>query len=255
MSNSAANAAAKRRRGATQQPMSQSNQSNQLNQQTTVTPTLTVPQSIYLLSNRINHLEAQLHQAINSNAIGEVNNNNTNENTIIHENAQQVSSPITDTDNFIAKSDFNDVMTSIGSDMNGLSQKMNTLNEFVLSIQNSYLGLNKAILEIQQKATVLNNSNNISLDISNDNNNLADFNAIDNEEDRSNVKEEDNSNVEEEDNSNVENTTLIVEEDQAPSHVVAADITSRLKMLSAKSNVENNNITVEDVSDEEEEEA
>ena len=132
---------------------------------------------------------------------------------------------------------------------------MNTLNEFVLSIQNSYLGLNKAILEIQQKATVLNNSNNISLDISNDNNNLADFNAIDNEEDRSNVKEEDNSNVEEEDNSNVENTTLIVEEDQAPSHVVAADITSRLKMLSAKSNVENNNITVEDVSDEEEEEA
>jgi len=251
MSNSAANAAAKRRRGATQQPMSQSNQSNQsnqLNQQTTVTPTLTVPQSIYLLSNRINQLEAQLHQAINSNAIGEVNNNNTNENTIIHENVQQVSSPITDTDNFIAKSDFNDVMTSIGSDMNGLSQKMNTLNEFVLSIQNSYLGLNKAILEIQQKATVLNNSNNISLDISNDNNNnLADFNAIDNEEDRSNVEEEDNSNV--------ENTTLIVEEEQAPSHVVAADITSRLKMLSAKSNVENNNITVEDVSDEEEEEA
>lgn len=242
MSNSAANAAAKRRRGATQQPMSQSNQSNQsnqLNQQTTVTPTLTVPQSIYLLSSRINHLEAQLQHAINSNAIGEVNNNNTNENTIIHENVQQVSSPITDTDNFIAKSDFNDVMTSIGSDMNGLSQKMNTLNEFVLSIQNSYLVLNKAILEIQQKATVLNNSNNISLDISNDNNNLADFNAIDNEED----------------NSNVENTTLIVEEEQAPSHVVAADITSRLKMLSAKSNVENNNITVEDVSDEEEEEA
>jgi len=245
MSNSAANAAAKRRRGATQQPMTAG---NQLNQPTTTTPTLTVPQSIYLLSNRINQLEAQLHHAINSNAIGEVNNSNTNENTIIHENVQQVSSPVTDTDNFIAKSDFNDVMTSIGSDMNGLSQKMNTLNEFVLSIQNSYLGLNKAILEIQQKATVLNDSNNISLDISNDNNNnLADFNATDNE------NEKDISNVEEEDNSNTGQSTLIVEEDEAPSQVVAADITSRLKMLSVKSN-EENGVTVEDVSDEEEEE-
>ena len=58
------------------------------------------------------------------------------------------------------------------------------------------------------------------------------------------------------------NITLIVEEgdsniqeeEQAPSQVVAADITSRLKMLSVQSNDENG-ITVEDVSDEEEEQA
>ena len=42
MSNSAANAAAKRRRGATQQPMSQSNQPNQPNQPIATPPTLTV---------------------------------------------------------------------------------------------------------------------------------------------------------------------------------------------------------------------
>lgn len=245
MSNSAANAAAKRRRGTTQQPMSQSNQLNQPNQPITATPTLTVPQSIYLLSSRINQLEAQLHHAINSNAIGEVNNSNANENSIVNEEVQTASST-NDTDNFIVKGDFNDVMTSVGSDMNGLSQKMNTLNEFVLSIQNSYLVLNKAILEIQQKANILNESTNISLDNS-DNNNLADFNAISNEDD----VEDEKSNITlivEEGDSNIQ------EEEQAPSQVVAADITSRLKMLSVQSNKENG-ITVEDVSDEEEEEA
>ena len=245
MSNSAANAAAKRRRGTTQQPMSQSNQPNQPNQSIATPPTLTVPQSIYLLSSRINQLEAQLHHAINSNAIGEVNNSNANENSIVNEEVQAVSSA-NDIDNFIAKSDFNDVMTSVGSDMNGLSQKMNTLNEFVLSIQNSYLVLNKAILEIQQKANILNESTNISLDNS-DNNNLADFNAISNEDD----VEDEKSNITlivEEGDSNIQ------EEEQAPSQVVAADITSRLKMLSVQSNDENG-ISVEDVSDEEEEEA
>ena len=245
MSNSAANAAAKRRRGASQQPMSQSNQPNQPNQSIDTSPTLTVPQSIYFLSNRINQLEAQLYHAINSNAIGEVNNSNANENSIVNEEVQTASST-NDTDNFIVKGDFNDVMTSVGSDMNALSQKMNTLNEFVLSIQNSYLGLNKAILEIQQKANILNESTNISLDNS-DNNNLADFNAISNEDD----VEDEKSNITlivEEGDSNIQ------EEEQAPSQVVAADITSRLKMLSVQSNDENG-ITVEDVSDEEEEQA
>lgn len=245
MSNSAANAAAKRRRGASQQPMSQSNQPNQPNQSIDTSPTLTVPQSIYFLSNRINQLEAQLYHAINSNAIGEVNNSNANENSIVNEEVQAVSSA-NDIDNFIVKSDFNDVMTSVGSDMNGLNQKMNTLNEFVLSIQNSYLVLNKAILEIQQKANILNEPTNNSLDNS-DNSNLADFNAISNEDPVENKKSNITLIVEEGDSN-------IQEEDQSPSQVVAADITSRLKMLSVQSN-EENGITVGDVSDEEEKEA
>ena len=101
-------------------------------------------------------------------------------------------------------------------------------------------------MEIQQKANISNESTNISLDNS-DNNNLADFNAISNEDD----VEDEKSNITlivEEGDSNIQ------EEEQAPSQVVAADITSRLKMLSVQSNDENG-ITVEDVSDEEEEEA
>lgn len=228
MSNSAANSAAKRRRGATQQPMSQSNQPNQ---SIAAPPTLTVPQSIYLLSNRINYLESQLQHAINNNTVGSVNEV-VSENNVNVNNEVSSSNSSLNTDNFIIKGDFNDVMTSIGSDMNGLSQKMNTLNEFVLSVQNSYLGLNKAILEIQQQTTILNNSDKISMNI-NEKNSLADFNNLDESE---------------------ENSVNIEEEEEAPAQAVSADITSRLKMLSVKSKESTDNI-VEDVSDEEEEQA
>lgn len=223
MSNSAANAAAKRRRGATQQPMGQSQIQQQ--QQIAPPPTLSVPQSIYLLSNRITHLESQLQHAINSNNIGSVNDNNSTDNVIINQAVQQSTESTINSDDFIVKSDFNDVMTSIGSDMNGLSQKMNTLNEFVVSVQNSYLGLNKAILDLQQKTDAINVVENNSLNVS------ENVSVLSNEELEDNVSND--------------NGSIVEELDEVPAQVVSADITSRLKMLSVKSD-ESNNTNVND---------
>ena len=67
----------------------------------------------------------------------------------------------------------------------------------------------------------------------NEKNSLADFNNLDESE---------------------ENSVNIEEEEEAPAQAVSADITSRLKMLSVKSK-ESTDIIVENVSDEEEEQA
>ena len=213
MSSSSGLAAAKRRRGTTGQGQpgqgqpgqgqpgqgQQYGQQQQQEQQQQQPPVnLTVSQSIYMLSNRINSLEGKLQDNIDNN----INTNDSNQN-------DEVSSSL-NTDEFISKTEFNTVMTSIGSDMNDISQKMNTLNEFVTSVQNSYLVLNTAIFNIQQRISV----GNI---MSNDNNlDSLSMNEVNSDSDDS----YDNDNNDNNDN-NSENTTS----------AVSADITSRLKML------------------------
>lgn len=197
MSSSSGIAAAKRRRGTTAQL--QPGQSQQQQQQQPPQPPvqLTVNQSIYMLASRINSLEDKLQDIIET--------NDSNENDEVSSNLN--------TDDFISKTEFNNVMTNIGSDMNDISQKMNTLSEFVTSVQNSYLVLNTAIFNIQQRISV----GNI---ISNDNimNSLS-INEINSDSDASYDTDDNVNNANNDDNS--ESTT----------NAVSEDITSRLKML------------------------
>ena len=197
MSSSSGLAAAKRRRGTTAQL--QPGQSQQQQQQQPPQPPvqLTVNQSIYMLASRINSLEDKLQDIIET--------NDSNENDEVSSNLN--------TDDFISKTEFNNVMTNIGSDMNDISQKMNTLSEFVTSVQNSYLVLNTAIFNIQQRISV----GNI---ISNDNimNSLS-INEINSDSDASYDTDDNVNNANNDDNS--ESTT----------NAVSEDITSRLKML------------------------
>ena len=197
MSSSSGIAAAKRRRGTTAQL--QPGQSQQQQQQQPPQPPvqLTVNQSIYMLASRINSLEDKLQDIIET--------NDSNENDEVSSNLN--------TDDFISKTEFNTVMTNIGSDMNDISQRMNTLSEFVTSVQNSYLVLNTAIFNIQQRISV----GNI---ISNDNimNSLS-INEINSDSDASYDTDDNVNNANNDDNS--ESTT----------NAVSEDITSRLKML------------------------
>ena len=206
MSSSSGIAAAKRRRGTTaqlqpeQQQYGQQQQQQQPPQPPQPPVLLTVNQSIYMLSSRINSLEGKLQDIIES--------NDSNENDEVSSNLN--------TDDFISKTEFNTVMTSIGSDMNDISQKMNTLSEFVTSVQNSYLVLNTAIFNIQQRISV----GNI---ISNDNimNSLS-INEINSDSDASYDTDDNVNNANNDDNDdNSESTT----------NAVSEDITSRLKML------------------------
>ena len=204
MSSSSGIAAAKRRRGTTAQLQPEQQQYGQQQQQQQQPPQppqppvqLTVNQSIYMLASRINSLEGKLQDIIET--------NDSNENDEVSSNLN--------TDDFISKTEFNTVMTNIGSDMNDISQKMNTLNEFVTSVQNSYLVLNTAIFNIQQRISV----GNI---ISNDNimNSLS-INEINSDSDASYDTDDNVNNANNDDNS--ESTT----------NAVSEDITSRLKML------------------------
>lgn len=208
MSSSSGIAAAKRRRGTTaqlqpgqSQQQQQYGQQQQQQQQPPQPPQppvqLTVNQSIYMLASRINSLEDKLQDIIET--------NDSNENDEVSSNLN--------TDDFISKTEFNNVMTNIGSDMNDISQKMNTLSEFVTSVQNSYLVLNTAIFNIQQRISV----GNI---ISNDNimNSLS-INEINSDSDASYDTDDNVNNANNDDNS--ESTT----------NAVSEDITSRLKML------------------------
>ena len=251
MSSSSGLAAAKRRRGNVpgQQGQPQQGQPQQV-------PTLSVPQSIYVLSNRITNLEAQLQSSVTylENQLTQVSTNNTvinenksnNSNEIISENTNVVNDG-----EFINKADFNDVMSSVGSDMNDLGQKMNTLNEFVLSVQNSYLTLNKILLELQSKASLLedvtndnekkNTSDMMSLEIK-EKNDLADFKKIEEDAQSNNVDMSDMAN-----DTNVEKTFEDSDEENESNtqEVVSADITSRLKQLSIKSSKNENDAVVE----------
>ena len=239
MSSSSGLAAAKRRRGGTQQNVQNIQQEEQVQQQQPV-GALTVPQSIYLLSNRITTLENQLVQSVSyledqltqkatDNSL--TNNQLSDANRIISDNNNNgIQKQNINADDFITKIDFNDVMTNIGSDMNELSQKMSTLNEFVLSVQNSYLTLNNTLLQLQNKATDLatnNNEENMSLVIT-EKSDLADFTSIEEE------KEEE----EEEEQEQISKDRGFVDsdEDNDTKEVVSADITSRLKQLSVKTN-------------------
>ena len=200
MSSSSGIAAAKRRRGTTAQlqpGQSQQQQQQQPPQSPQPPVQLTVNQSIYMLASRINSLEDKLQDIIET--------NDSNENDEVSSNLN--------TDDFISKTEFNNVMTNIGSDMNDISQKMNTLSEFVTSVQNSYLVLNTAIFNIQQRISV----GNI---ISNDNimNSLS-INEINSDSDASYDTDDNVNNANNDDNS--ESTT----------NAVSEDITSRLKML------------------------
>jgi hypothetical protein len=176
---------------------------------------------------------------MNNPVISENVSNNSNE--IISESTNNGN----DNNEFINKTDFNDVMSSVGSDMNDLSQKMNTLNEFVLSVQNSYLTLNKILLELQSKASSIeeqsvNSNDHISLQVI-ERNDLADFKKI-NEETSSAVDILDLAT-----DKNVEKTFEDSDEESnsGVQEVVSADITSRLKQLSVKSNSEEQSVEVE----------
>ena len=209
MSSSSGLAAAKRRRGTTAQlqpgqSQQQQQQPEQSQQQQQPPVQLTIQQSIYMLSNRINMLENKLVESINNNALSSGETSPSSES----ENGENIS-----------KIEFNDVMTNIGSDMNELSQKMSTLNEFVTSVQNSYLGLHTAILDIQRRVNTTNTQpvtfsideiNNVNDNSYNDTNSIV----SDNDE------HSDDCSI-----NSITSNRLMVSED------VSADITSRLKKL------------------------
>ena len=243
MSSSSGLAAAKRRRGGTQQNVQNVQQEQEEVQEQQPAGALTVPQSIYLLSNRIAILETQLFQSVSylegqltqkatDNSL--TNNQLSDTNRIISDNNNNgIQTQNINTDDFITKIDFNDVMTNIGSDMNELSQKMSTLNEFVLSVQNSYLTLNNTLLQLQNKATDLatnNNEENMSLVIT-EKSDLADFTSI--EEGK---EEEEEEQEHEQEQINKDRGFVDSDEDNDTKEVVSADITSRLKQLSVKTN-------------------
>ena len=115
MSSSSGLAAAKRRRGGTQQNVQQEEQL----QQQQPTGALTVPQSIYLLSNRITTLENQLIQSVSyledqltqkatDNSV--TNNQLSDANRIISDdnnnNNNDIQTQNVNTDDFITKIDF-----------------------------------------------------------------------------------------------------------------------------------------------------
>ena len=190
--------------GQQQQGQQQQGQQQQ-GQQQQPPQSLTVQQSIYMLSSRINNMESQMNTIVDINTT--LNRSATDDTTT------EINNNI-NTDEFISKTEFNDVMTSIGSDMNELNQKMTTLHEYVASVQNSYLGLNAAILDIQQRIKMDKNPINVpsvSLSIAEMDNNSS----IDEDSDKNYDSENDNEN----DNEN------------GPTIAVTTDITNRLKSL------------------------
>ena len=242
MSSSSANAAAKRRRGGvnTVEP--------QMNVNTNVAPqppqTLTIPQSIYMLSDRINMLEQQMNERF-ENVMLMQSNTNTNNNTSSNEDTNEMQEQ-TYPDDIVTKSDFNDVMSSIGSDMNEINRKMSVLNEFVLSVQNSYLLFNNNLLDLSNKVNALTCSNKqVSLEIHEDkhSNESTSVNLTEKStENNSNVsvpqnddEENDDENYENENNGGNENN----DDEEETAAIVSADITSRLKTLSLQQS--NNN--------------
>lgn len=217
MSSSSANAAAKRRRGVPTN-INQSFQSvnTPVNRQQ-VGPTLTTTQAIYMLSNRVSYLEEQLRNAVSNNVLTP----STNE--FSQEFNNRMSEINSDGKEYVFKDDFNQIMTSIGSDMNNMGDKVNSLQEFVMLVQNNYLTLNKICLELQER---LNDSNTYTH--INDKNELADFKI----EAEQKAEEGD---IDEQDDEEVQNSnpiTLSVNEKIE----VKEDITDRLKKLSDKAN-------------------
>ena len=189
MSGASANAAARRRRGVSQTSNNYTTQSNQdkiipqSNNNTSI-PTLTVPQILRLLDNRVSLIEKRFNSSesmldINGNIdvnlfpqklterenkLEIVNKNISNLEINISENvinrlngfSSSISSIETKLENIntdknvdsVSKEEFNKIMGNVGDDVGVLTDQVSDLKDLVLNIQNSTILLDKTIIEI-----------------------------------------------------------------------------------------------------------